>query len=39
MASGSEIPVKILKTCGCVMDILKNFINQSIETSNFLLTN
>ena len=34
-ADGGEIPVKILKSCGCIYDILKNCINQSIETYNF----
>ena len=29
------IPIKILKYYGCIFDILKNCINQSIETSNF----
>ena len=30
-----EIPVKIWKNCGSILDILKNCINQSNETSNF----
>ena len=34
-AASGEILVKILKNCGCIFDILKNCINQSIETSNF----
>lgn len=28
-----DIPVKILRDCGSVFDVLKNFINQSLETS------
>ena len=34
-AASGEVPVKILKSCGCIFDILKNCMNQSIETSNF----
>ena len=34
-AVGGEIPVKIFKKCGCIFDILKNCIIQTIETSNF----
>ena len=34
-AAGGKIPVKILKNCGCIFDILKNCINQSVETFNF----
>ena len=34
-AASGEIPVKILKSCGCIFDILKNCMNQSVETSNF----
>ena len=34
-AVGGETPVKILKSCGSIFDIIKNCINQSIETSNF----
>ena len=33
---GSEIPVQIFKSYDCILDILKNCINQSIETFNFL---
>ena len=28
-----DIPVKILRDCGSMFDVLKNFINQSLETS------
>ena len=34
-AAVGEIPVKILKNCCRIFDILKNCINQSTETSNF----
>ena len=33
---GGEIPAQIFKICDCILDILKNCINQSIETFNFL---
>ena len=32
---GGGIPVKILKNCGRIYNILKNCINQSTETYNF----
>ena len=35
MAASGEIPVKILKNCGCIFDTLKYCSNQSIETCNF----
>ena len=35
-AARGEIPVKTLKSCGCMFDILKNCINQTIEIFNFL---
>ena len=34
-AGSGEIPVKILKICGCIFDTLKYCSNQSIETCNF----
>ena len=34
-AASGEIPVKILKNCGCIFDTLKYCSNQSIETCNF----
>ena len=35
-AAGSKMLVKILKNCVSTFNILKNCINQSVETSNFL---
>ena len=34
-AADGKIPFKILKTFGCIFDISKNCINQSIETCTF----